>query len=105
MEKIKHIISIIFLVFVSTSIIAYNYYSLIANDTNHTGLDLLKVKALYLIFSLIAFGMVFMGKSNKKAKIVFTISAILGLAFIANIWLFEKTEIMLYYSDWLECCM
>jgi len=105
MKKLKFILSIIFLAFIAISIISYNYYSLIDNQSNHTGLDLMKVKIFYLGFSLIAIVVALIIKSNKKAKKNFIISSILGLVFIFNIWIFEKTEIMLYYEDWVTCCM
>ncbi|MFH1284910.1 MAG: hypothetical protein ABIH78_05000 [Candidatus Peregrinibacteria bacterium] len=101
MKKLNLILSIIFLAFITVSIIFYNYYSLIENQSNHTGLDLIKVKIVYLMFSAITFVLAYAIKSNKKAKKIFVISGILSLLFVANIWIFEKTGIMLYYEDWI----
>lgn len=105
MKKAYSILSIISLTFISLSIIYYNYYSLIANQSNHTGIDLMKVKIAYLVLS-ITIGIIAIGiKSNKTVKKILIITGILGLLFVTNIWIFEKIEVMLKYEDWLKCCM
>ena len=102
MKNIKQITSIISLAFILISMVFYNYYSLIENQSGHTGLELIKFKFAYLIFAIVTLLVGFIIKTDKKAKKLFIISGILGFIFIANIWLFEKTGIMMNYEDWLK---
>ncbi len=102
MKNTKLTVSIIFLVFILLSILGFNYYVLIENQANHTGLELDKVKIIYLIISALAILLSFIFKSEKKVRNLLIISAILGLIFVLNIWIFEEKCIMLFYGDWIQ---
>lgn len=98
----KLIISIVFLAFILLSIISFNYYALIGNQSNHTGFEVGKIKIIYLAISALAISLSFLFKSEKRARNILIISGSLGLIFVLNMWIFEKECIMLFYDDWIQ---
>lgn len=87
----------LFLIFIVSSIFFYNIYAFILNQSGHTGIDLVKIKFAYGIFSVVSIVLAF---KTKKSKLFF-IAGILGIAFIINIWILEITGVMHSYEDWI----
>ena len=102
MKKYKLVLSIILLVFFVLSILGYNYYALIENQSNHTGVGLYNIKIFYLIISIIPFILAYFFRKDKKSRNILIISGILGLLLVFNIWLFEKICIMQNYENWIH---
>ncbi len=88
------------------SVLIFNYYSILGNATNHSGIPLNVLLILYLVTLLITLVIIFIGwKSHNHSKIAFFLLAALAmislLGFI-NIIAYEQLNIMMSYEAWLH---
>lgn len=106
--EMANIVNIIQAIVLSATIVAFNVYSLLINESNHTGFN----TSLLIVFFLLAFfinlaDLAAMKKMpvpgiNKRLMIVVVALAIIGTL---NISLFDHYHIMMQYDRWIASGM
>ncbi len=90
-----------YLSFITIFTIIFNFYSLVYNNSNHTGINFKIYSLLFIIISIIInlYNLLYFRK--KKLSTPYIILIITIFVFI-NVLFFEKYNIMLTYEKWIE---
>lgn len=88
-------ISLLFLIF-------FNHYSLVLNETNHTGINTYIFAFFFSILFVSNIVIFFIDKRRKMPILILGFAQLLILISVINVIVFEKLNIMMWYDLWLK---
>lgn len=98
---------LVYSLILSCLLIAFNYYSLSMNATNHTGAPMDLVTGVYLATFAVSAIIIVIGRKKlfhdrKLTYYLFIALAIISFIAFINIVAYEQLNIMMYYKDWIH---
>jgi len=106
MKTVVNILAVLTLVLILSVIVYFNIYSLILNNSHHTGFDTYLLAEIFGAFFLCWAGALGYFKYLKKYTYynykIFLLILILSFLGVLNVLLFEKCNIMMYYELWVD---
>jgi hypothetical protein len=91
----------VLIVIATISMIAFfNYYSLVENQTNHTGFNLNLLYCMFKFIIIIVSYLLF--NQEKKRWVISIISIVMALLGMANVSYFQNNNIMLNYEEFVD---